>query len=341
MHRRSPDERSPHLTCDGERGPRDVVMVQSMVTELMAPSGLLLRRHALEAGYTDKHLGRLVKSGQLSRIRQGAYAPTDRWTELDRRGRHVVLSEAVMTQYRQDRVALSHDSGVLKHDGPDYGLDLTAVHVTHLVGGGRREAGVVHHEGTCGLLDLTRVDGDWVTSPARTVLDVAMLYGVEAGVVVADDFIRRKLTSTAELRQLYERVRQWPGALVLRIVIGLATGKSDSVGESLGWLLFRNQRLPRPVQQFEVFRPSGHLAGRTDWAWPERRVLAEFDGFSKYLRSRREGESIEECVLREKRREDLLRELTGFWVVRLIWADLFRPQHTADRIRAAFAQAAA
>ena len=29
--------------------------------------------------------------------------------------------------------------------------------------------------------------------------------------------------------------------------------------------------------------------------------------------------------MREKKREDLLRELTGWLMIRLIWADLFRP----------------
>jgi hypothetical protein len=310
-----------------------------MVFELMSPSGLLLRRDAVGAGYDDNYLARLCRSGSICRIRQGAYARSDTWAALEARGRHLVLCEAVMSQYPAN-ILLSHDSGVVRHGGPDHGLDLSSVHVTHFRGGGRRSAGVVHHEGTCGLCDVTRLDGDWITSPARTVLDAAMLHGLEVGVVVADDFLRRGLTSREELWQLHHRVSNWPGALILRLVIDLATGKSESVGESLGWLLFRNQRLPRPLQQFEVFHPSGHLAGRTDWAWPERGLLGEFDGLGKYLRSRRDGESIADCVLREKRREDLLRELTGWTFIRLVWSDLFRPDHTAGRVRAALARAA-
>lgn len=310
-----------------------------MVLELISPSGLLLRRDAIAAGYDDKYILRLRRAGEIHRIRQGAYARTGIWQELDNRGQHLLLCEAVMTQYG-DHIMLSHGSGVLRHGGPDHGLDLSCVHVTHFEGGGRHAAGVVHHEGSCCVLDVTRRGRDWVSSPARTVLDVAMLHGLEVGVVVADDFLRRKLTSTEELWQLYNRVSTWPGALILRLVIGLATGKSESVGESLGWLLFRNQRLRRPVQQFEVFHPSGHVAGRTDWAWPEGRLLGEFDGLGKYLRSRREGETIAECVMREKRREDLLRELTGWSFIRLVWADLYRPEHTAARVRAAMLRAA-
>jgi len=306
----------------------------------MSPSGLLLRRDAVAMGYDDNYLARLVRGKQITRIRQGAYASTPVWDQLEPRGRHILLSEAVTTQY-DDTIALSHDSAVLDLGGPDYGLDLSAVNITHFDHeGARRAAGVVHHRGDCRLLDITRRQGHWCTSPARTVLDVAMKHGLEEGVVVADDFIRRGLTSSEELNQLYQQVRHWPGALILQLVLALATGKSESVGESLGWLLFRNQRVPRPEQQFKVFHPNGALAGRTDWAWPEHRVLGEFDGLGKYLRSRREGETIEECVMREKRREDLLRELTGWTFIRLIWADLFRAELTARRVFAAMARAA-
>ena len=147
----------------------------------------------------------------------------------------------------------------------------------------------MHHEGSVRVLDVTRMTVHWVTSPARTVLDVAMLRGVEAGIVVADDFIRRGLTSKDELWLLYDCVKDWPGALILRLVIERCDGKAESVGETLGRELFRKHRVPMPVPQFEVFRPDGSLAGRTDWAWPEHKLLGEFDGKVKYLRFRTPG----------------------------------------------------
>jgi hypothetical protein len=314
--------------------------VRAMVYELLTPSGLVLRRDAVAHGYNDNFLAREVKAKRLCRIRQGAYAKADVWHGMDERRRHELLTDAVMLQY-DDHVAASHDTAVLRHGGPDHGLDLSRVHLTHFAGGGRIVAGVVHHEGRCGVLDISRICGHWLTSPPRTVLDVAMLHGLEVGVVVADDFIRRGLTDSAELWHLYESVKDWPGALILRLVISLAMGKSESVGESLGWLLFRKQRLPRPEQQFEVFRPSGQLAARTDWAWPECRLFGEFDGLGKYVRYLREGETVADAVIREKRREDMLRELTGWTFIRLVWADLFRPELTAARVRAALSRDAA
>ncbi|MXG89454.1 type IV toxin-antitoxin system AbiEi family antitoxin domain-containing protein [Nocardioides flavescens] len=305
-----------------------------MSNELVPASGVLLRSVALRRGIDDNALARLVRGGVLHRIRQGAYASGPDWLQADLRRRHDLSSVAVTLQYGAT-VALSHDSAVLRHGGPDHGLDLDGVHVTHFDGGGRRSAGVVHHEGALGVLDLTRRGRVWLTSPARTVLDVAVAHGVTTGVVVADDFIRRRLTTTAELEQLIPTMRHWPGSLALPIVTGLATGLAESVGESLGLLQFRRLSLPRPVQQFEVRWPDGRLIGRSDWAWPEHGLLGEFDGVHKYVRYLRPGETITDAVLREKRREDQMREVTGWGFVRLCWADLFDDDRTGERLRQA------
>ncbi|MEN2509822.1 hypothetical protein [Gordonia polyisoprenivorans] len=57
-----------------------------------------------------------------------------------------------------------------------------------------------------------------------------------------------------------------------------------------------------------------------DWEWL---VVGEFDGMIKYGRLRRPGESIADAVIREKLREDEIRD-TGPRVVRWTWNDLER-----------------
>jgi hypothetical protein len=295
-----------------------------MVTELTQPGGLLLRRDAISAGYTDKHLRRLVLAGRIERIRQGAYAHSDAWNSLDATGQHDLLSSAVMRQYDDD-IALSHGSAVIRVGGPSYKLDLARVHITHL-------AGVAHHKGQCHVEDITRTDDHWMTSPSRTVIDVSLVYGFEVGVVVADDFLRRDLTTKAQLWRMYESMKDWPGALIVRMVIAFSDSRSESVGETLGRLLMRRLGLPTPELQYEVRRPDGSVAGRTDYAWPDHKVLGEFDGKVKYERFLRAGETAADAVWREKRREDELRELTGFAFFRLVWADLFKVEETARRL---------
>jgi hypothetical protein len=93
------------------------------------------------------------------------------------------------------------------------------------------------------------------------------------------------------------------------------------------------QHLPEPELQFEVRDQWGNLLGVTDFAWPEYGVLGEFDGMIKYGRLRKKGETAGQAVEREKKREDRLREETGWFMVRLIWKELFEPTVTAAKIR--------
>ena len=65
-------------------------------------------------------------------------------------------------------------------------------------------------------------------------------------------------------------------------------------------------------------------------------MFLEFDGKVKYEQHLREGESVSDCVVREKQRESRICELTGWRCIRIVWADLYRPAATADRIRRLF-----
>lgn len=303
-------------------------------------SSVILRRDAVAAGIDDNALRRHVRAGILVRIRQGAYALADVWKASSVAGQHLMLVDAVMRQYGDD-VALSHGSAAIAQGAPGWNLDLDSVHVTHLDGGGGRIGGrVVHHHGSCRVLDLSRVDGHWITSPARTVHDLAMTASAEAALVNASDFLHRGLTTIEEIVALEPARSRWPRTLGMNVVHHLADPRFESVGESRSRFLFWSQRLPIPVPQYEVVHPDGRVAGRVDFAWPEHGLLLEFDGRVKYHRFRREGETIEEMVLREKRREETVCELTGWRLIRLIWADLERPHETAARIRRLLERAA-
>jgi hypothetical protein len=67
---------------------------------------------------------------------------------------------------------------------------------------------------------------------------------------------------------------------------------------------------------------------------PPYNTVVEFDGRQKY------GSDNVDVVLREKWREDAIREL-GHQFVRVVWTDLKTPARTAARIRQAFARATA
>jgi hypothetical protein len=123
-------------------------------------------------------------------------------------------------------------------------------------------------------------------------------------------------------------------------VLDLAHPKLESAGESRAWYLFWLQHLPRPEPQLEVLDENSRLVARLDFAWPAYGVFLEFDGREKYERFRRDGESLDEYLMREKRREELVCLLTGWVCIRISWNDLSRPEQLARRIRAVLASRA-
>lgn len=80
----------------------------------------------------------------------------------------------------------------------------------------------------------------------------------------------------------------------------------------------------------------GVLLGRTDFAWPEQGLVAEFDGRVKYGRLLLPGQAPGEVVFAEKVREDAIRA-AGWTVRRWYWDDLKNFAPTAARIRAVLA----
>jgi len=303
-----------------------------MIEHLVDGNGILLRRDAVAGGFDDNALKRAVRGGLLVRVRQGCYVLRAVWEPATAVEKHRLLLDATRQLY-DDRVAASHVSACLEQGGPDWGLDLSSVHVTNLYGKGERSGAlVIHHRGDVRVDDLTRDARGWLTSPTRTALDTATLVRHEPAVAIVDWYVQSCLTSLALLVEMFQRMRTWPDTLHLHRVLALADGKAESVGETRTRLMLRAHRVPPPIAQYEIRHPSGRLAGRVDFAWPECKVMLEFDGLTKYHRLRRPGETIEQMVMREKAREDLLRELTGWTMIRITWADLARPEQTVARI---------
>lgn len=312
-----------------------------MIEHLVDDLGVVLRRDLVTAGINDTAIGRLLRGGVLVRMRHGVYALTSLWSAASDRQRHLMLARGVMTLYGDD-VALSHTSAALAHGAPDWRVPTDVVHLTSLFAVGERtQARVRHHQGTCRAQDLSRYQGHWITSPLRTALDAASILPREPAVCVLDWFLRKELVTPAEITEALTVRREWPDHLDLVLKSSLARVGSDSVGETRSRLIFGDLGLPEPILQMEVHDLSGRLVGIVDFAWPEHGVIVEFDGAEKYHRYRRPGETIEQMVVREKRREDRIRELTGWLVIRISWADLADPAALRARLQRYLRPAAA
>jgi hypothetical protein len=301
--------------------------------DIAAHDGFFTTRQARQAGYADREITRMVRARTWLRIRRGAYVFTDVWSTLDETARHRVRSSAVLHSLG-DAVALSHVSGLVRHDIDVWGVDLRQVHVTRLDGGaGRLEGDVVHHEGFCLDGDVQEVAGQHVLRPERCVLEAGSRTDNEKALCLMESGMRARRFVLADLEAAYDLMRHWPFARHLSVPLGLADAHAGSVGESRGNWLFHRAGLPRPQSQFEVRRTDGSLAGIVDWWWPEHCVLCEFDGFVKYGRLLRPGQTPADVLFEEKRREDEIRELTGAPMIRLVWTDYDAPAATVARMQ--------
>ncbi|GAB3618520.1 hypothetical protein GCM10027416_30770 [Okibacterium endophyticum] len=169
------------------------------------------------------------------------------------------------------------------------------------------------------------------TSRLRTVLDVARSNSTEASVMLLDAELhrlspRRNRERDAGARALIElsdrlaALGTAPGTRRARSVLCLSTHLAESPGESLSRVGMLTHGFPPPVLQYRVDDERG-LVGYADFAWPEFRLLGEFDGYTKYTRGQlTRGASIEDIVWAEKQREDRMRA-RGWSMVRWLWAD--------------------
>jgi hypothetical protein len=302
--------------------------------------GFFTRAEAAEAGYADRDVTRMMRGRVWHRIRRGYYSYADIWAGLDEVGRHRVRSLAVLHSLGP-AVALSHVSAVIVHGIAVWNVDLSRVHVTRLDGAaGRTEGDVVHHEGVCLAQDVVELDGHLVIVADRAVIEAASRADGEAALVMFDSALDQRLFDVETLRARFELMSPWPFVRHLHMPVRLAWPGSQSVGETRGKWLCWAFHLPVPQPQFEVFDADGVLRGTCDWGWPEHKLLGEFDGKVKYGRLLEPDQEPGDVVFAEKQREDTLRGLTDFGMVRVVWSDYDRPRLTAARIERQLRRAA-
>src|SRR4051794_12519732 len=59
---------------------------------------VLLRSRLLAEGHTDRSISRLLRNGELVRVRRGGYASRSAWEALDDAGRHGLRARSVLQQ---------------------------------------------------------------------------------------------------------------------------------------------------------------------------------------------------------------------------------------------------
>jgi very-short-patch-repair endonuclease len=178
---------------------------------------------------------------------------------------------------------------------------------------------IVHESRRLDERDIKIVDAIPVTSPERTLLDLA--WGSPSPnflEMVAQSARRRRLLTYESTRELFDRHarRGLKGVKALRIVLDRWDPNSrptESVMETMLLQALRRNGLPEPVLQHEVRDDQDHVVARTDAAYPSALIAIEYDSKQEH--------SDEFQLERDARRRNALQAL-GYAVLSARHADL-------------------
>jgi hypothetical protein len=175
---------------------------------------------------------------------------------------------------------------------------------------------------------MTLDDGEIrLTTPMRTAWDVAALETVPTAVAILDGMVRAGHLDLEACRRVHAAARgRWRSSRVGK-VLPLVDGRSESPPESWVRVACARAGLPAPVPQFVVLA-AGEFLGRVDLAWPESRLIVEYEGAHHFdeLQIRRDDRRYERLVA------------AGWRVIRLSAADLRDMDAVVGRIARALDQ---
>ncbi len=265
-------------------------------------------------GIGPRRLRNLIAGKTLQRIRRGAYIYNHNADQLNPDDRLRVRCIAAHTVGFQG--VFSHESAAVL-----WGLDLLTVPQmldaysrSHCATDRER---IHRHKTAISPDEVTRLPGTsiMVTTVARTLQDCARSMPFREAVVLADSIMRRGLMEPHEVIETLLNLTGYGGSAG-PFLAQAVDASSESAGESLTRCLLMEHRLPSPVSQYPISCEGRNY--RVDFAWPEARVILEFDGEQKYV----------DHPGRDRYEATRDRALTraGWTVVHLTWADIFNKE---------------
>ncbi|MEO6018993.1 MAG: type IV toxin-antitoxin system AbiEi family antitoxin domain-containing protein [Knoellia sp.] len=298
-----------------------------LLTLAAGQDGMITTAQAQRAGMDKSSLARAVVDGVLLHPMRSLYAVAEvvdatspiRWHRHLAQGARLIYPDLMFASV----------TAVFAHDIAVWGCDLSKPQVLRPIS---RSTGVR------GLrvrpMRGKPVDTPWgpAAMPADALVQLAMDYGTEQGIVSADHALRSGIVTTEALSSAVAAVAQWPDAHKARSLAALTCGLRESVGESRCGIALELAGIP-VTPQVEIRDSFGNFVARVDFLVDGENVIVEFDGKVKF----EAGDP--EVLWAEKKREDRLRRL-GYVVVRIIWADLEKPGAVAAKVRSAIRNAA-
>jgi very-short-patch-repair endonuclease len=277
-----------------DRGDREVARIAAV------QRGFVTRDQLLAAGLGRGAIVHRLGTGRLRERYRGVYL-------VDRLSPEALGEEMAAVLRFGGYAVLSHRTaavlwGLLERvPGP---VTLT------VVGKQARARGLRAHRGkSLDRRDLRRRSGLPVTSPPRTIIDLAAEEPdgeVEQAVAVAFD---RGLANTEEVRAAIERAPRHKGVARLKRLLkaGSISGYTRSEAERRMRALVRAAELPQPQTNVPML---GYVA---DFVWAERRLIIEVDGY--LFHSSR-------SAFEHDRKRDQRFAAAGYTVIRITWRQL-------------------
>lgn len=233
----------------------------------------------------QNHLQQRCKSGELTRLRRGIYAPTHAFQALALWERYDLHCIAVAVARPSN--FLVGKAAAAMWDIP-YGAVPRWVEIGSVSGcsGDRDRLLKVRRSGVLATQSLHHLiepfSAGHVTSLPQTLLDLARWHPLDDALQAIDHCLNRRLVSRDQLRSLLPALRGRHGAAAAARAIDFAHHGAESPRESLVRLKLWEAGLPAPHVQAEIWDRYGNFIGRADFFYDWAPFVLEYDGDGKY-----------------------------------------------------------
>ncbi|MGH7502884.1 MAG: DUF559 domain-containing protein [Longimicrobiales bacterium] len=315
--------RPKHRTCHRnttECGVTDAVERERAIADIAARQrGVVSARQLREAGFGESAIKRRLRGGRLHRLYRGVYLVG-----------HAVAAEGAVEMGAViacgNGSVVSHWGaarlwGFASHASSNLPVDVTVPGRDPGPKRGIRVYRVRHLE----RRDVRSIRGIPVTSPARTLLDLAAIVSSDVLECAMAEARVRKLVSDRDIADQLERNPGRRGASRLRRLLDLERGPALTRSEAERRLaaLLRAASLPAPETNVRV------NSLEVDFLWRKQRVVVEVDGYAYHSNAR---------AFERDRERDASLVASGNVVIRFTWRQLTgRPEAVVARVAAALA----
>lgn len=260
--------------------------------------GVVTRAQLLAAGFPARTVDRRVASGRLHVMHRGVY-------QVGPFAQPGAAEMAASMACGPNALVAFHNAAWLWKVLPTRRGPVRVI----LTRGHRRRPGIrIHRLGTVDHDERTVHDGIPVTTPARTLYDLASELSALALDRAVAEAIALRLVTVDELAAMAERHRGRAGAGRLEAAVeGGPPARTRSSAEEEFLRLVRRAKVKAPLVNTTV---AGH---EVDFYWPDERLAVEVDG--------RPYHSSPRAFKRDRRRDGDLVEL-GIRVLRITWDDI-------------------